>query len=200
MLAFANPSKRSGLKQPEQLQEENTSLKLKLHQLNSVLGKERTKNGREKKNYSKVHEKLEAEFSDDKYFDLSAKNGNLVDGVKHQYYKMKQSKHHLNVEYEDKCIEYDALLKRAACLVDQENKTYMEAIQSDNIKLKNRLAALVNLEEKLEEELKKKQDNTNNRTGILKNKTERSNREDELFELLGLSSEFTLLEKKLVDS
>lgn len=63
---------------------------MKIHQLNSVLGKERSKIVHEKKNYSRVHDRLQAEFSDEKYFELSSRNSNLVEGVKFQYYRMKQ--------------------------------------------------------------------------------------------------------------
>jgi hypothetical protein len=79
-------------KPQEQLQEENRTLKMKINQMKEVIGKERTRHCHDRKNYSKLEEKLEVEFSDERYFDLSARNNNLVDGVKYQYYKIKQSK------------------------------------------------------------------------------------------------------------
>lgn len=38
-----------------------------------------------------MQRQVEAQFDDDKYMDVSKNQGKLIEGVKHQYQKMKQS-------------------------------------------------------------------------------------------------------------
>ena len=47
-----------------------------------------------------MQKEVEVQFEDDKYLDLSRQQNKLIEGVKHQYKKMKQ-------KYEDKCMEYN---------------------------------------------------------------------------------------------
>ena len=66
-------------------------LKEKVNKLNDELMLERVKRTQDSKHLNKMQKEVEAQFDDDKYIDASRNQGKLIEGVKHQYQKMKQS-------------------------------------------------------------------------------------------------------------
>ena len=52
---------------------------------------ERVRRTQDSKHLTKMQREVQAQFDDDKYLDVSRTQGKLIQGVKHQYNKMKQS-------------------------------------------------------------------------------------------------------------